>query len=128
MSMKLAARIVGAALLLVGVGAVIWAFKYADIPQEIPSYALESATVLRAEMALALAVAAAIFLLLVGRLLAGSFPDRISAQGAEWREAGPDLVDAIDKLKDNMEDMDAVTAAMVDILNDHEERLKRAET
>lgn len=127
LSSKTAAQIVGVALLLIGIGSTVWAFAYAKVPHEIPDYALESRAVLRAEMALALTLAAAIFLLLVGRLLAGRFPDRISAQGAEWREAAPELVAAMDELRDNVEGLDEVTASVIDILNDHDERLKGAE-
>lgn len=114
-------------MLVLALASVAWAFGYASMPEKAPSYALESRVVLRAEMALALTAAAAIPLMLVGRLLAGRFPDRISAQGAEWLESAPDMVEAIDDLQDNIDALDNVIGSIAAVLDDHERRIETLE-
>lgn len=126
MTSERTAQGIGVLLLLVGVAAIAWSFGFANVPERLPSYALESAVVLRAEMALALVVAASLPLLFIGRLLTGRFPDRISPQGIEWTEAAPEVLATISDLQDNVEDIDRVTSALVELLDEHDERLDRA--
>jgi hypothetical protein len=120
-----AARIVGVTLLVIALGATVWAFVYATIPADAPSFALESRVVLRAEMALALTVAAAIPLVFLGRLMTGRFPDRISPQGAEWKETSADLVDRVAQLQKNVEEMDQVISTVIDVLDEQDRLIKR---
>jgi ABC-type transporter Mla subunit MlaD len=120
------AQVVGVLVLLVAAGAIVWAFGFADTPADLPSYSLQSAVVLHAEMALALVIAAALPLLFIGRLLTGRFPDRISTQGAEWLESAPDVLETISDLQNNVEDIDSVTSELVALLSEHEERLRQA--
>jgi hypothetical protein len=126
MSSEKAAQAIGIFLLLLAAAATIWSFGFADIPKDLPSYSLESAVVLRAEMALALLAAALLPLLFIGRLLTGRFPDRISPQGAEWIEAAPEVLATISDLQDNVEAIDTVTSALVELLEEHEDRLTQA--
>lgn len=128
---------VGLILLLVGAAAIIWAFIYVDspdIPTEIPDYALNSETILRAEWALAATLAVAAPLLLIGRLLTGRFPDRISAQGAEWLSSAPEVIDALDDLRADSDAVEAVVDDILEILDetvgglrDHEVRIQKLE-
>ena len=114
---RLIAITAGVVLLLVWAAATAWAFFYVDgakLPAEVPDYALKSEAILRAEWALAITLAVGIPLLLIARLLTGRFPDRISAQGAEWLSVGPDVIDAIDGLRT---DSDAIESVVDDILD-----------
>ena len=118
------ARVAGGFVLVVAVLAGIWAFRWtgADLPADVPAYALESASVLRAEWALAITVAAALPLILVGRLLSGRFPDKLSSQGPEW---GADTVESVDELKENLDDIRNVLLQALDELEDHDQRLTK---
>lgn len=120
---RLVARVTGIALAGVGVAALVWAFGFVssdDLPDPPPSYALESAIILRAEWALVATVAAAIPLVLIGRLLTGRFPDRISTRGAEW---APEVVDEIAELEATINDIVDILEDLSDQLGDHESRL-----
>ncbi len=121
------AQVVGWILVVSSAAAAIWAFAYASVPTKAPSYALESTVVLRAEMAFALTAAAAIPLLMIGRLLGGHFPDRISPQGAEWHEANAGLVDRVSELRETTYELDEAVEDALDTLRDHERRLAKAE-
>ena len=124
MNSTILARVAGSLVLAVAVLAGLWAFNWTDsqLPADVPAYALDSASVLRAEWALAITVAAALPLILVGRLLTGRFPDKLSSQGPEW---GSDPVESVDELKDNLDDIRTVLLQMLDVLEDHDQRLTK---
>jgi hypothetical protein len=126
MDSRRTAQVIGICLALAAAGAAVWAFGYTDPPAPVPSFALQSSVVYRAETALALVVAAGVPLLFIGRLVTGRFPDRISTQGAEWREAAPDLLEAISELRENVSGIDSVTSSLVELLEEHETRMKQA--
>ena len=126
MSNKAAARVVGVILVFVVAVACVWAFSLTGLPMPVPGYALKSATVLRAEMALALVIAATIPLIFIGRLLTGVFPSRISPQGLEWQENGPDLLKTISELRNNIQALESADSFILEVIQAQEERLNRA--
>jgi hypothetical protein len=71
-------------LLIVAVGALVWAFV-AAVPDDLPDYSLNSAVVFRVERALVLCAAFALIGVFTTRLMVGDLPSGITARGIEWK-------------------------------------------
>jgi hypothetical protein len=87
------------------------------IPQsgEVPSYAMESALVFRLERSLAIAVALIAPTLVIGPLLSGALPRKVSSDGIDWDEERDTVVGTLDSVEERLDKLEKALEKMTDL-------------
>ncbi len=84
---------------------------------DVPAYAMESALLFRLERALAIATALVVPALVLGPLLTGMLPRRLSTDGIDWGEERGTVVDSLKAMNERLDELETALAKMTD-LND----------
>lgn len=104
----------------VAVGVAVWAIFAAilalvagllliPIEQSVPSYAMNSVLVFRLERSLAIAALLILPALIIGPLLSGVLPRKLSSDGIDW---GEDRANVVESLKEVDGRLDALETAL----------------
>jgi hypothetical protein len=87
------------------------------IPQDgvVPSYAMESAFVFRLERSLAIAVALIAPTLVIGPLLSGALPRKVSSDGIDWDEERGTVVNTLDGVDKRLEKLETALKRITEL-------------
>jgi hypothetical protein len=87
------------------------------VSEPVPSYAMESVLVFRLERGLALAAILILPALVIGPLLSGVLPKRLSSQGIDWDDDRANVVSAL-KAQNSRLDLLETALERISELND----------
>jgi hypothetical protein len=105
--------VLGAALAVLAVAAVLWAFVFYDAGPA-PDYALHSGLLFRLELAVAALVLIAIPGVLIGHLLAGQLPKSVGKDGIDFGDYARAEHDRVDELSEATAQLTRVLEGLVE--------------
>jgi hypothetical protein len=112
------AAVVGAWSLASVVFAFLAGLVLVPVDTRVPGYAMESVLVFRLEHALALAAILILPALIIGPLLSGVLPKKLSSQGIDWEEDRANVVTALQKQEARLDEIESALKGFAELNNE----------
>lgn len=102
---------------MAGIAALSLSLFAIPVHGDVPAYAMDSVLLLRLERALAIAAALILPALIIGPLLAGALPRKVSSDGIDWGEERDTVVDTLDDFNQRLGELESALREMMELNN-----------
>ena len=88
---------------------------FIPVEGDIPGYAMDSAFLFRLERTLAIATLLIVPSLVIGPLLTGALPQKLSSDGIDWGDDRANVVDTLDSVNKRLNTLETALAKIAEI-------------
>jgi hypothetical protein len=100
--------------LLAVLGAALAGLIFIPVREAVPAYAMDSVLLFRVERTLALVAALLIPALVIGPLLAGALPQKLSSDGIDWGEDRDTVVESLANVNRRVDELEQALAEITE--------------